>query len=95
MSRSYSIAEATEHLPQVVEEASRGEGIQLTRDGEPVAVVLSIEEYRQLRPMVGHRISFREAYRRFREEFPAGTEGIGPEYFDSLRERDPGRDVEL
>ena len=94
MGRRYSISEAREHLPQVVDEAARGEDIELTRDGEPVAVVLSIDEYRQLKP-VRPRESFAEAYRRFREKFPEGTEGIGPEYFDALRDRSPGRDVDL
>jgi prevent-host-death family protein len=45
----FSIAEAKTQLTKVVREAERGKVVQLTRRGEPVAVVLSQGEYRKLR----------------------------------------------
>jgi len=49
MSKTYSIAEAKSHLSRLVHLVEEGVPVELTRRGRPVAVVLSIEEYKQLR----------------------------------------------
>ena len=94
MGRTYSISEAREHLSEVVEEAARGQNVELTRDGETVAVVVSVEEYRLMKTPEPSE-TFAEGYKRFREMYPEGTDGIGPEFFNSLRDRGPGRGVDL
>ena len=48
MSKAYSIAEARNQLSRVVHEAESTGEVQLTRRGKPVAVVLSMDEYRRL-----------------------------------------------
>lgn len=92
MSKSYSIADARQNLPSLVDEVESGAEIQLTRRGKPIAVVLSVEEYERLKTQ---RTSFAEAYRQFRERFPEGEGGISQRYLRSLRDRGRGRKVNL
>ena len=88
----YSIADARKHLPALVDEVAAGNDVQLTRRGKAVAVVVSVAEYQRLRAGL---VPFAVAYARFLERFPEGLDGNDPEYFDSLRDRSPGREVEL
>lgn len=92
MSKQYSIADARKKLPTVIDEAEAGAEVELTRRGKPVAVVISVEEYQRLKTK---RVAFGEAYARFRIAYPSGTGGIGPEYFAGLRDRGPGRPIDL
>ncbi len=48
MSKRYTIAEARHNLAAIVHELERRAHIELTRRGEPVAVLLSMREYRRL-----------------------------------------------
>ena len=45
MSRRYSIAEARSRLPSIVDEAESGIDVELTRRGQPVAVLMSHREF--------------------------------------------------
>jgi prevent-host-death family protein len=47
MSR-YSVAEAKNQLPQLLREVEKGKPVEITKHGEPVAVVLSVGDYKQL-----------------------------------------------
>lgn len=47
MSR-YSVAEAKNQLPELLREVERGKPVEITKHGEPVAVVLSVGDYKQL-----------------------------------------------
>lgn len=92
MSRRYSIAEARSNLPAIVDQATGGQEIELTRRGIPVAVVISLGEFTRLR---GKRLRFGDAYRRFLEQHVLGDVGFAKGYFDATRNRDPGRKVAL
>ena len=92
MSKQYSIADARKKLPTVIDEAEAGAEVELTRRGKPVAVVISVDEYQRLKTK---RVAFGEAYARFRIAYPAGTANIGREYFEGLRDRGPGRTIDL
>lgn len=46
----YSIAQARDHLTQLVYQAEQGKPVELTRRGKRVAVILSAEEYDRLLP---------------------------------------------
>ncbi len=94
----YSIAEARKNLPAVIDEALAGGEVRLTRHGREVAVLVSTAEYDRLKR--DKRRSVREAYDAYRAEFPEGdtsdgNDPLGPEYWDSLRDRSPGREVEF
>lgn len=90
---SYSIAGLRAALSRAVREAESGQPVEVTRRGEPVAVLLGLPEYERLRRGGG---SFSENYDRFRESTPLAELAIVPdEVFGGLRDRDPGREVAL
>jgi prevent-host-death family protein len=90
MTKRYSIAEARHNLAAIVHEAERAAPIELTRRGEPVAVLLSIAEYRRLS---GTANSFWEAYAAFRDSIDLSQLQIEPDVFDGTRDASPGREV--
>lgn len=92
MAREYSIAHAKDHLTEAVRAAEAGEPVTLTRRGRPVAVIVSEAEYRRL---AGPRADFWTALQAFRATFDSTRDGIEPEYWESLRDRSPGREVDL
>jgi len=93
MNERHSIEEARRNLPRLVREAEHGKTLQLTRRGEPVAVLVG---YRTFERIVAGRRSFVEAY----EEF-AKTVDLSDLAFDlaklleGVRDPGPGRDVRL
>jgi antitoxin Phd len=87
MPKQYSIAEARDNFPRVVHEAETGEAVELTRRGKPVAVLLSLDEYRRLGT---GRQSFWEAYEEFRRRH-AGEEIETEDAFADVRDPAPGR----
>lgn len=66
--------------------------MELTRRGEPVAVILSTRELERLR---GRKADFPTAYKRFMEKFPSKGAGAGRKFVRSLRDRTTGRKVLL
>jgi prevent-host-death family protein len=92
MSKSYSVAEARAHLPDILDDVEAGKEVELTRRGRPVAIVLSPQSYEALR---GDRTSFGAAYRAFTERHAPEEIGLEADFFDSLRDREAGRRVRL
>jgi prevent-host-death family protein len=90
MIKQYSIAEARQNLAALVHEVERASAVELTRRGEPVAILLSIEEYRRL---LSKESSFWEAYTRFRGAVDLTQLQIEPDTFDKVRDPSPGREV--
>jgi len=97
--KRYSISEARKQLPAIVEDAEAGQDAVLTRRGLDVAVLVSPSRYEHMR--AGKR-NFGEAYAEFREKYPEGADTddddgpeLTPEWWDSLRDRSPGREVIL
>lgn len=92
MSRRYSIAEARSRLPSLVDEAESGVEVELTRRGQPVAVLISRREFERLR---GKRQHFSDAYRKFLERHSLEEIGVEDDFATSVRDRTPGRKVSL
>jgi prevent-host-death family protein len=92
MAKRYSIADARSNLPSIVDQAAAGQEIELTRRGKPVAAIVSLRELERLR---GERVAFAEAYRRFLKAHPLDKAGVDEDFFESTRDRDPGRKVSL
>jgi prevent-host-death family protein len=92
VSRRYSIAEARSRLPSLVDEAESGIDVELTRRGEPVAVLVSRREFERLR---GKRRHFTDAYRRFLEQHSLEEIGVDDDFAASARDRTTGRKVSL
>jgi hypothetical protein len=55
-------------------------------------VVLSTHEFERLR---GKQTHFRQAYQQFLEKYNLAEVGLDPDFASSLRDRDPGRKVDL
>ena len=85
-----SVAEARQNFARLIKRAQQGKAIEITRRGEPVAVLLSASEYLSL---TGERPSFVEAIDRIRNRLDVNELGIGDEEFEGLREESPGREV--
>jgi prevent-host-death family protein len=92
MSRRYSIAEARSHLPSIVDQAEAGAEVELTRRGQPVAVVVSWQEFERLR---GKHLHFGDAYRKFLERHRLEDIGVDDDFARSARDRTTGRKVSL
>jgi prevent-host-death family protein len=89
MSRQHSIASAKNNLPALVHEAELGDPIEITRRGQPVAVLLSMAEYRRLsdaRPDAWERLqTFRANYDLAELDIAGALAGT--------RDASPGREV--
>jgi prevent-host-death family protein len=92
MSHSYSIAEARSRLPTIVNQAEAGGEIELTRRGQPVAVVVSRQAFDRLR---GRRRHFGDAYRAFLERHSLDEIGLSGPRSVATRDKTPGRKVVL
>lgn len=89
----YSIAQARDQLTQLVHQAEQGKPVELTRRGKRVAVILSAEEYDRLCPS---KPDFWTSLVKFRERLVEENIDIDPdEVFKDVRDRSPGRDVNL
>jgi prevent-host-death family protein len=87
-----SVAEARQHFARLIKRAQQGKTIEITRRGEPVAVLLSASEYSAI---TGERCSFIDAMSQVRERLGVDRLGIGDAEFDDLREESPGREIPL
>lgn len=87
MSSRYSIAEAQHNLTAIVHELEERGLIELTRRGEPVAVMLSLKEYRRL---AAGRKRFWDEPRTFRETADLSRLDIEPEVFEGVRASSSG-----
>ena len=85
-----SVAEARQNFARLIKRAEQGKAIEITRRGEPVAVLLSASEYLAL---TGERPSFVDAIDRVRDRLGVEGLGIGDEDFEGLRDEFPGREV--
>ncbi len=86
----YSVADAKNHLPSLLREAESGADVQVTRHGQPVAVVVGTRRYDDL---VAGRTSFWARYQRFREDADPGDSALDPdEVYGEARDRSAGRD---
>ena len=93
MAKQHSISEARNNLPSLVREAESGKAVELTRRGEPVAVLIGRRQYERL--TLKYR-RFSEAYGDFTRENDLEELAIDPdELFAGARDDIHGREVNL
>ena len=94
MTTTYSIAEARNQFAALIRQVEEGQtSVQVTRRGEPVAVILSQEAYKELlaRPP---RWDFWTAYQKWRQAWSIDEMDIDPdEVWGDVRDRRPVPDV--
>jgi prevent-host-death family protein len=89
----HSIAEARNSLPRLVREAEHGKAVELTRHGEPVAVLIGRREFERL---TGQYRAFADAFEDFSAKVNLPELGIDPEeVFGGKRDDSRGREVRL
>ena len=93
MSDRHSIAEARRNLPALIREAENGKEVELTRRGEPVAMLIS---HRAFKHLTSIRRGFVAAYRDFTSNIDVSNLELNPdELFGNVREETGGRDIRL
>ena len=83
---------AVQHVARLIKRAQQGKTIEITRRGEPVAVLLSATEYSAI---MGERSSFIDAMKHVRERLGVDELEIGDAEFEGLRGESPGREISL
>jgi prevent-host-death family protein len=83
VSRQLSIAEARNRFAQVVHDTERTGPVEVMRRGQPVAVILSIKDYRRLTVKKG---GFWQAYERLHRDPTLPKVDVDPAIFEGLRE---------
>ncbi len=92
MPKQYSIAEARDHFTTIVRDVEQKSAIEVTRRGKPVAVLLSIQEYKRLSISKG---GFWKAFTAFRNRVNLQELDIEPAILTGLRDQSPGREIVL
>ena len=92
MKRIISVAEARTNLPRVLHNVEDGDTVEITRRGKPVAIVLSTRTYQKLLAGKG---GFKAAYRAWEEAADPEDRKLPSGFFQELRDRSPGRPVNL
>ena len=92
MQKQFSIAEAKNRLPSIIHYVEKGPYVKLTRRGNPVAVLLSIQEYERLSRKYS---GFWSALSAFRQNIQDKGIEISDMDFDALRDTSAGREIEL
>ena len=93
MTEKHSIADARRNLPRLIREAENGKTVEVTRRGEPVAVLVG---HRQFQRLSTNRRGFTAAYRDFLEAVDLSELDLDPdELFEGVRDKAPGREVRI
>jgi prevent-host-death family protein len=89
--RRLTLAQAREQLPAIVHDVALHGPVELTEEGEPLAVIVSLDEYRRLAPA---RLDLWDAIQKFRAETDLDELDIDSA-MEGVRDRSPGRDIHL
>jgi prevent-host-death family protein len=92
MKKHYSVAEARTKFPTLIREVEQGQSVEITRRGRPVAVVVSLAEFRRIESAGP---TFIEAYESWRRRASPGDTAIERRFIRSLRDRSRGRKADL
>jgi prevent-host-death family protein len=93
MAKQQSIAQARSSLPSLVREVESGRAVELTRRGEPVAVLIGRRQYMRLTSI---QRAFSEAYGNFTRDVNLQQLAIDPdEVFAGVRDETRGREIDL
>ena len=90
MSNQYSTQQLYQHLTEVIEQIQQGNSIEITQEGEIVAVILSVAEYQLL---TTSKSSFWQSLQQFRQQTNLEELGIESDVFAGVRDITPGREV--
>jgi prevent-host-death family protein len=92
MTKTFALESVDGRMEEVLREVEAGNTAELTRSGEPVAVILSLHEYHQL---AAGQPAFRDALDRFLASRAESVEPLEDSDLEGLRDRSPGREAAL
>ena len=98
VAKQYSISYACENLGAIVKEMEEGEPVELTEKGEPVAVLVSAEDFKWYKRHSPRRPKPKGDLWKAIQEWRAvyDLEGLNLDnVFDDVRDKSPGREIEL
>lgn len=84
--KSVSIADAKNRLTELLYETEGGQPVQVTRRGQPVAVLLSETDYLRLKSAAAGGLNFAAWAQQWRTQLPPGFEGITAGELERWRE---------
>jgi prevent-host-death family protein len=90
MDKHVSISEAKNRLPALVHDIEHGSAVQLTRHGKPVAVLISILQYKKL---ISRPKNFWATLSAFRDSADESALLSSDDDFFDHRAQSPGRSV--
>lgn len=89
MTTTYSIAEARDRFAALIRQVEQAQSpVQVTRRGQPVAVILSQEEYETLLARPPQR-DFWTAYQEYKERWQGVAMDIEEDIWEDVRDRTP------
>jgi cellobiose PTS system EIIB component len=89
----YSIEQVQTQLNDIIQTVEHGEAVEITRQGQQVAILLSVDEYKNLKK---EKSGFGKALEEFRQKYDVADADIDPdEIFRDVRDKSPGREVNL
>ncbi|MCG8556945.1 MAG: type II toxin-antitoxin system Phd/YefM family antitoxin [Proteobacteria bacterium] len=92
MAKRCSVADARKDLSALLTQAEAGVEVEITRRGEPVAVLVSIQKYQRIK---GRRSAFKQAYKEFAASYDLGKDGLDEDFLQTLRDASGGRRVQF
>lgn len=90
MKNQYSTQQLNQNLPEVLEQISQGNPIEITQAGEPFAVILSASEYQRL---TAPKSTFWSSLQEFYSHNDLEELEAEADVFADVRDRSPGREV--
>ena len=88
--KCYTVIQAYQDFQDILKFVEEGHSVELTRHGNPVAVVVSIEEYRAMHSV--HQGDFWQALQYFRQEHVSELSDL-EEGGVEVRDAHPGSDI--
>ena len=90
MKEQYSTQQLNQNLPEVLEQISQGNSIEITQAGEPFAVILSASEYQRL---TASKSTFWSSLQEFYSHNDLEELETETDVFADVRDRSSGREV--
>ena len=85
MTKQVSVAEARNGFTRLLRSVERGQIVEVTRRGKTVAILVSPRQWK--------RRNLYQAIQEWRKKYDVERLGIGPEIWEGVRDKSPGRDV--
>lgn len=89
VTKRVTVAEARRDWADLLRTAQGGTPVEVTRNGEPIAAIVSIGQLREI-----ERETISQVIARFRARVPPATL-VGPDPWADVRDRSVGRDIDL